>query len=282
MSDSLPENYGQGESGPTEDTQSTAVDGSTSIDESGSSSDSEKVNPYWAAALEGIPDEFHSRLTPTFKEWDSNYAKDKERLAQYDPYKPFVEHKVPPQDIDNALQLAEIYRTSPRDLFDYLQKQYNFTLDAPPVEEPEEEVYDLNGEKAYDLEKDPRFQQVTQETAFLRQAYEAEQQKRITTEMTAQVDKEVTVVRERFPQLDIADVATMATGMAQANGQMPNLIQAAEHMSKYLPKERASDGAPSIISGNRGLPASKNNFGAMSSDERSAYIVAQMQAMNSQ
>lgn len=274
MSQSMHEE-GQGDTGAIEP-DSTAVE--TSTDES--SSTSESINPIWASALEGIPDEFHSRLTPTFKEWDSNYAKEKERLAQFTPYQAFVESKVPPQDIDNALQLAQIYQNSPRDLYDYLQKQYNYVNEAPAVEEPEEEVFDLNGEKAFDLEKDPRFLQMQQETTFLRQAYEQSQNDRIASEMRSQVDAEVAQVKEQFPGLDIADVASMATGLAQANGQLPNLIEAAKHMSKYLPKERASDGAPMTLTGNSGLPATKTNFGTMSSDDRSAYIAERMRAMN--
>lgn len=271
MSDSLPEDYGQGEAGPDNGADSTAVESNDSSEES--------VNPYWTSALENIPKEFHSQLTPTFKEWDNNYAKDKEELAKYKPYSEFVTRGVPVEDIDQSLELARIYQQQPRDLFNYLAQQYNFTLEEKAAQEEEEEVLDLSQE-GFNIEKNPQFQQMRQELSMFQQQQQQQAQQRIETEMRAQVDNEVAQVKNDFPMLDIADVAAMATGMANSTGGMPNLLEAAKHMSRYLPQERASDSAPPTLSGNRGIPSNKPNYGAMTSEERSKLVADMVEAQN--
>lgn len=276
MSQALPENYGQGdyvaEDSVTESTAGTVEATETS-----------EMNPIWEKALESIPNEFHSFLTPTFKNWDDNYAKDKAELANYKQYTPLLEHKVPFQDIESALELSQLIQTRPRDVYDYLQKQFNFSPEeaAAVIKEQEEEVFDLSAEGKYDIQKDPAFQQVSNELKTMQQ-YAAQQQNAVTqAQMRTQVDSEITQIKQQFPMLEISDVARYATGMSATSGEMPNLIEAAQAMAKYLPKERESDGAPPIMSGgNRGLPSEKPDFGKMTSEERTAFVAQAMAAAN--
>lgn len=272
MSDSLPENYGQGDNGVTEEsgtTDSTAVE-----------SNEEKVNPYWADALQGVPDEFHKVLTPKFQEWDKNYARDKEKLSKFEQYSPFLENGVGPEDINNSLQLANVLQNNPRELFDYLREQHNFTVEE--ANNAVEEQFDVSTD-GFDLEKDPRFQELQQQTQTMQQFIQQQENAKLETQMRSQVDQEVKAVTEKYPMFDIADVAAMATGMANARGNvLPNLIEAAEHMAKMLPQNRVSDSAPPTLSGNRGIPSERPNFGKMTSDQRSAYVAAQIEAANRQ
>lgn len=269
MSDSMPENYGQGDTGVAGDvtTDSTAVESN----ETGS-------NPYWDSALENIPKEFHSQLTPTFKQWDDNYAKDKERLSKYEQYTPFLESNVPAGDIDKALELVQLFQNNPRDMYDYLKTQYNFTDEQ--AAEAEEEILDLSGQG--DIEKNPRFIEMQQQTAFMQQQFQQQADDRIRSDMRSQIDKEVAQVAANFPMFNIADVAAMATGLGNAKGTLPNLVEAAQHMANMLPKDRVSDNAPPSLSGNRGIPSNKPNYGAMSSEDRSKLVADMIEAQNRQ
>lgn len=268
MSDSQPEYVDQGLNGTVEENVPVETPG-------------ESINPIWASALENIPEEFHSQLTPTFKTWDENFAKERETVNKYKPYDSIISQGIPVEHIQQSMQLAEIFKSSPRDLYDYLNTQYNYSATTSPVEEEEPENFDLATEGKYDLTKDPQYIQLQQQVAFNEQRYQQEQQSRVNAEMNMQVDSEVKQVTEAFPMLDIADVANMALGLSQNSGKMPNLMEAAQQMAKYIPKERASDGAPPSISGNRGLPsAGKPNFGAMTADERSRFVADAMRAQD--
>lgn len=276
MSDSLPEGYGQGDTGVSEENlDSTAVAGNEVTEES-------SISPVWTKALENIPQEFHSQLLPTFKEWDGNYGKTSQELAAYKQYSPFLEHKVPAEHIEQSLELAHLLQTNPRGLFDYLQEQHGFTPAEAKAAVDAEQDFDVSTD-GYSLEKDPRFIQQQKQIETLTQYNQQQDQQRMEAQMRTSIDAEVKTVAERFPMFDIADVAAMATGLANANGTMPNLVEAAQHMAtKLLPKERASDGAPPTISGNRGIPSSQKSFGDMTSDERSAYVAAHLEAQNRQ
>lgn len=238
----------------------------------------ETMNPIWADALKEIPDEFHSRLTPTFKNWDSKFEAERNKLNAYTPYQALVDNNVPFEHVDQAMELANLFRSSPRDVYDYLGRQYNFGTPPAVEEEKEPENFDLGAESKYDLERDPRFIQVAQQAQFANQRFEQAEQQRINAEMTTQVQSEVEAVKQAFPMLDIADVANMALGMSQNSNSMPDLMAAAQKMGGYIPQPRASDGAPPSISGNRGLPSSQVNFGAMTPEERSNFIASAMRA----
>ena len=273
MSDSLPENYGQGDSGVVE-TDSTAVESIETQEPS--------ISPVWSKALENIPQEFHSQLLPTFKEWDGNYGKTSEELAAYKQYSPFLEHKVPAEHIEQSLELAHLLQTNPRGLFDYLQETHGFTSAEAKAAVEEAEEFDVSSD-GFNLEKDPRYIQQQKQIETLTQYNQQQEQQQMQQQMRTQIDAEVTAVKAQFPMFDIADVAAMATGLANARGTLPNLVEAAQHMSNMLPKERASDSAPPILSGgNRGLPSNTKSFGEMTSDERSAYVAAQFEAANRQ
>lgn len=286
MSDQMPENYGQGESGPAESEIDTSVvdDSPSTTNETQTEESGNSRNPAWGEALDAIPPEFHPHLEKHFSDWDkgvqNRFQKVQQELAPLSAYKEFAELGLKSEDINEAMQIRHLLNTQPRDLYEYLAKQHNFGQESQGQKNAEAPDYDLSNEE-YDLEKDPRFLAVKQQAEFAQQAIQENQRIQTEAKIQSEIDAEVKQIQGNpaFAGLKIPDIAAFAAGLPTAN-QKGSLLAAAERLAAYLPKERVSDSAPPVLSGNRGLPAQPTNFGKMSSDERAKFVADYMKAQD--
>lgn len=284
MSDQMPENYGQGESGPevTSTDNSEVTDYSQSTTNETQTEESGSRNPAWESALEAIPQEFHSHLEKNFSEWDrgvqNRFQKVQQELAPLKAYQEFAELGLKPEQINEAMQIRHILNTQPRDLYDWIQKQHNFGQESQGQQKAETPDYDLSNEE-YDLEKDPRFLAVKQQAEFAQSAIQENQRIQTQAKIQSEIDAEVKQIQENpaYSGLKIQDIAAFAQGLPTAN-QKGSLLAAAERLAAYLPKERVSDSAPPVLSGNRGLPTSPTNYGKMSPEDRAKLVADYMKA----
>lgn len=285
MSDLLPESYGQGFEAPNTSEVTGGEEIQSTTNEETTETQSNR-NPAWESALAAIPPEFHSHLESHFSEWDKGVQKRFEKVQQdFSPlkaYKEFADLNVPTTDIQEALKFYQAVNTQPKAVYDYLQKQYNYQNENSQGQREEQvEDYDLSEE--VDLSKNPQFKAMAEKAEAAEKFMQQVQQKERQDAANKAVDAEANKVKEAYPHLDIADVATFALGNAKQNNVMPDLMAAAEYLSKLVtPQTRASDTAPPIVSGgNRGIPQPPAKHpGDMTSDERSAYIAARMAALN--
>lgn len=262
------------ESNPTTDTENVSTEVNSE------SSQTSTGNPAWEEALSAIPQEFHPHLKEHFGKWDGGVQQRFQKVQQqYAPYKEYADLKVDPTEINEAMQFRHLLQTQPEEVFKWMQEQYKFGAPESQGQE-EEENLELDENEAFF--KDPRYTEVANKAAFAEQAVRQFNQQSAQNTANEAVAKETAQVQERFPGLELSDVATYAMGISQQSGKMPNLIEAAEAMSKYIPQapvERVSDSAPPVISGNRGLPsATAPNYGAMTSDQRSKAFAELMNA----
>lgn len=279
MDDEL-ETNGQGETSPEVESQDSQVSGSDSTTESSQGESSR--NPAWENALSAIPPEFHPHLESQFSEWDkgvqNRFQKVQQELAPLKAYEEFAKLGVKSEDINQGMQLLHLFNTQPKDLFDYLQTQHKFGQEKPGPADAETPDYDLSNEE-YDLEKDPRFQEVAQQAKFAQAAIQENQRIQMEAKIQSEIDAEVKQINENpaYASLKIQDIATFAKGLPNAD-QPGALLKAAETLASYLPKERVSDSAPPVLSGNRGLPSPSTNYGKMSSDDRAKLVADLMKA----
>jgi hypothetical protein len=276
-------NNGQGDSSPEVESIDSQVSGSESTTEN--SQEESSRNPAWGEALNAIPPEFHPHLEKHFSDWDkgvqNRFQKVQQELAPLSAYKEFAELGLKSEDINEAMQIRHLLNTQPRDLYEYLEKQHNFGQESQGQKNAETPDYDLSNEE-YDLEKDPRFLAVQQQAAFAQQAIQENQRIQTEAKIQSEIDTEVKAIQSNpaYEGLKIQDIAAFAAGLPTAN-QQGSLIAAAERLAAYLPKERVSDSAPPVLSGNRGLPAQPMNFGKMSPDERAKFVADYMKAQDS-
>ena len=279
MSDLIPDSNNN--SGDPDYNESGSTTNESVSTETNQESSQTSGNPAWEEALSAVPPEFHPHLKEHFGKWDGGVQQRFQKVQQqYAPYKEYADLKVDPAEINEAMQFRHLLQNQPEEVFKWMQEQYKFGAPVSQGQEEDEESLELDENESFF--KDPRYQEVANKAAFAEQAIQ--QFNRQSAEATANeaVAKETTQVQEQFPGLDIKDVATYALGISQQTGKIPNLIEAAEAMSKYIPQEpvaRVSDSAPPVIGGNKGLPsATPPNYGAMTSAERSARFAELMNA----
>lgn len=106
------------------------------------------INPAWNELLDVMPASLHSQITPHLSKWDQNFqTKVNEVHSQYEPYKPFLESKVNPEQINYALGILQAIEERPDEVLKALQAYIGVeentqqqglpTQDNGPSEQPE-------------------------------------------------------------------------------------------------------------------------------------------------
>lgn len=244
-----------------------------------------KDNPAWNDDLSVVPEEFHPHLKGVFLKKDQYAQEVQQRFA---PYKEFAEQGVKPEEIQQALQFAHFLNTNPRGVFDFLDKQYNYSnannSQGDPAEQQEENVDLDNPIAGFDISKNPQFQQVAQQSEYLKQQFEAQQRAQQEAAMDAQVQREIQAIQSTYPTLDPREVITRALGK-QAAGITKDidLEASAKELQTMLGNANSApsrgSSAPPVL-GRSSLPSSQKNPAQMSREERTAYVAEQIAAMN--
>lgn len=244
-----------------------------------------KDNPAWNDDLSVVPEEFHPHLKGVFLKKDQYTQEVQQKFA---PYKSFAEQGVKPEEISQALQFAHFLNTNPRGVFDFLDKQYNYSnannSQGDPAEQQQEENVDLDNPMAgFDISKNPQFQQVAQQSEYLKQQFEAQKQAQQEAAMDAQVQKEIQTIQTTYPTLDPREVITRALGK-QAAGITKDVdldASAKELQTMFGNVSNApsrGSSAPPVL-GRSSLPSSQKKPSEMTREERTAYIAEQVAAI---
>lgn len=87
-------------------------------------------NPAWNDVLNVLPEQFHSVVTPHFQKWDQAAQQKVEAanntLKEFEAYKPFAEHGITSDEIEQGLRLMFEINNNPQNVYDALAKAYNF------------------------------------------------------------------------------------------------------------------------------------------------------------
>lgn len=99
-------------------------------------------NPAWDEVLSVLPEQFHSVVTPHFQKWDQAANQRVEsvnsQLAQFEAYKPYVEHGINSDELEQGLRLLYEINNNPQNVYQALQNAYNFGQPEAPNQESEE------------------------------------------------------------------------------------------------------------------------------------------------
>lgn len=238
-----------------------------------------KINPAWQSVLDKLPAEFHPQVLPTFKEWDGNFAKVQ---SEYAPYKPLIENKVPYEAIENSMQLARFMNADPRAVWDELGKRYGFNSTEQGQQQFEEEDQDGEEPDPTDLSKNPQFAQLQQAYTQLQSQLQQQLQIQEETRAMREVETEWNTLETKLGTKLNDDVRTEIVRRAVYIGDQRgdgnySIEEGYQDYAAFVNKvrnQRASNGAPPVLSGNGGQPVPKKNLGNMSDEERRDYIAS--------
>lgn len=225
------------------------------------------LNPAWNDLLGALPSSLVPTVTPHLKKWDQNFeTRLNDALAQYEPYKPFAENQIPPQDIEAAMGLYQLANTNPELLYREMAKFYGFEGQQQQQGDPasgtntNEEGLDLSDLEGVDVEallNHPKFKEMSENQQALAAVIVNQQRAQQEAQLNQQLDTEMNSILEKYPQF------TQGENNGQdhqvqiyriATAENCTLTEAAEKLAKYTQSFSAPPASPSVLSGNGRLP----------------------------
>ena len=191
-------------------------------------------NPAWNDVLSVLPEQFHSVVTPHFQKWDDAANQRIEsvntQLKEFDSYKPFAEHGITSDEIEQGLRLMYEINNNPQNVYNALASAYNFGQQPPGSESggntnesDEEDV--VNNLPPEVLEKLNSQEDILQAVA---QIVLNDARAKQDAQADASLDSELNQLKEKFGEYDEDYVLTkMMGGMSgeDAVQSYQNLIQ---------------------------------------------------------
>lgn len=236
-------------------------------------------NPAWNDVLGVIPEQFHQMVTPHFQKWDQA-AQDRvtqanETVAQYEPYKAFIEHGIDPSELENSLRLAYEINNNPQAVYNALGSAYGLAgTEAAANEEEEPETPPNPAANA---------QAPNQEYTQLREGLELvskiildEQNAKAQAADDAALESELASLKKKHGDYDEGYVLAMMTNGATGD----QAIEAYKTMRNSLLQSSPRPFAPNIMGssgGGAGVPSQQIDPTKLSSGETKK-LVAQMLA----
>jgi hypothetical protein len=249
-------------------------------------------NPAWNDILSPVPQEFHGHLKTHLSQKDKYTQEVQQKFA---PYKEFVDNGIGSADIQQSLQLAQLFQTNPRGVFDFLNTQYNYIpTQAQSQQTPTQgqnvsqgqtqndfDISDTNDQQI-DITQNPQFQQVAQQAALANQLATQLQNQQIEQQVNQQIQTEVTQLQQAYAHIPIQEVIKRAVANASISGGREDLQAAAKELDTMGWFKKPGTPAPPNLSGggNRALPSSQVNPAAMSAKERTAHVAALLKQAN--
>lgn len=94
--------------------------------------ESESVNPAWNDVLNVIPEDVRESVIPKFREWDSNFQTQVQKVhSDYEPYKFLKEDGIAGDDVRMALGIMNAIQDNPEQVYKSLGENFGFnSVDA--------------------------------------------------------------------------------------------------------------------------------------------------------
>lgn len=248
-------------------------------------------NPAWAPILEVIPEGIRQLVTPKLKEWDQGVNARFQKIHQeYEPYKPFKEQGLDPQELMRSHQVRE---QIDRDPLAFYERLGQYLQQAGLLQEQEE--VDEEGPEELDPEDRVKqsltaLEQKQQEILnSIEEAQRKQQEAQLQQQAQEQVTREYQEVEAKYGQLDevmrneLFQRAFLAVQQAEQQGvEPPSLMQVMDSMQSFIAYvKQAPRPAPKIVpSSGGGTPAPQQKTpGQMTDLERRQAAARVIEAM---
>lgn len=286
MSGSMPEGYGQGDSGPVGDEGNQSQEVESTTDEG--QSESTGYNPNWKEAFDVLPDEYtRNQVKPVFEKWDANNNKRYADLqAQYDPYKELLEHKVDMERIKGAFEFQNRVASNPKEIFEALGAHLNVNPEALKRLFEEEQNQSTDDED----KEDPRLAElrknqegmlnwVAQQETARQEAAKKVQEDTWFKETSTALDS----LEEKYGKFDRNRVVREALYLAEQKGGEVDFeagIRSLAELSQTAFEKSPSAKAPNVFSGNGDLASGRVDTKKMSESEFQKYALTEIARIN--
>lgn len=265
----------------------------TPVDNGGEAENSQESgdggHPAWEEILSGaeVPEAYKPLLRKTFQQWDEGVNKKFEELhqvqSQFEPYKPFIENNVEPQQLERAYQIMQMIEKNPEGFYQQMGDFYKFnqgqTAQASGQGQQVDDVdeYDISGEEET---PDPRYQQLEQQQQLIAQALVQMHQKEENAAADRQLEAELAQLREERGEFDENFVLNVA---ANTNGDLKGAVDKYfEIVASVQGKPRPGSNFPKVVSPSSGTPQTPVNPAELDSRGTKDLALQVLQRMNTQ
>jgi hypothetical protein len=175
------------------------------------------LNPAWSEVLSVLPENFHSVVTPHFQQWD-NAAQAKieaanATLKEFEGYKPYVEHGIAPDDIEQSLRIMYQINNDPESVYKALAEAYKYGQ-APATPVANESGESVEEKPAVDIAGNPEFAKLQQGLELVSQIVLNDAQAKQDAAADIALDKELADLKTEHGEFDEKIVLSlMQSGM---------------------------------------------------------------------
>ena len=212
-------------------------------------------NPVWAPVREAVGEFAFHKIQPTLAEWDRQaQARITELNSRFEPWKPYQERGVTPEQVDQAFEILQRMESNPVELYQALEAHLRDTGRLPQgVQEQQPQTPDpFEDEDPRDAALRELQEQNQQITQFLMAQAEKEQRAQAEAQADQALNQEIESLRAARPTItkqEEAEIIQRALLYAQA-GQQKTLADVAaefdDFRSRILSTPRPTDLAPRI------------------------------------
>jgi len=242
------------------------------------------INPAWNELLEVLPSQLHSLATPHLQKWDKNYQESLSKVhSQYEPYKPFIDNEIQPDQIEYALQLVQAIEARPAEVIKALQEWSGIQEEpvaggAAPQVNPEQQGQLGDAEIPSELLNHPEIVKMKQMVDTMAQLLVQQNQTATQAQEDAALAKELTDLKAQHGEFDEEWVLTRAYN--NPNVAMEKHVEAYREFEKGI-LAKARQPGPKVLGAGGNAPDNQVDVKTLDDKGRRS-LVAQMLAASAQ
>lgn len=240
-------------------------------------------NPAWADVLSILPESFHEAITPHFTKWDqaaqARVEAANSSLKEFESYKPFVEHGITNEELEQGLRLMWEINNNPQNVYSALGSAYNFGQspgnaagNAAAVEVDDDEEVTPSGVN------NPQVQELQQGLELVSKIVLADAQAKQDAQADMELESELDALKTKHGDYDVRYVlAMMQNGMSGEDAV--ESFQALK--TSFTPKPFA----PSVLGnsgGGAGIPSGAIDPTKLSGKDTRSLVAQMIAAANNQ
>ncbi len=214
--------------------------------------------PPWASYLTDLPETVRPLVEPKFREWDASTTQKFQQIhTQYEPLKPyqqFVESGYDFNDVQQAIQFANLVNEDPERVYNALAQQYGYGSEQGDVGVEDEQ-------EEYGYQQNPEFEQYKQMTEQMAQIMTAQHNQQTAMQEDQQLNNHLVQLKNQHGDFD--DEYVLAKVYAGATWE--DAVQSFQGLAQRFSPQ---NGAPVIMGSGGGLPSQQVAPSQMSDKDR--------------
>jgi hypothetical protein len=259
-------------------------------DSGGNGPDDTSGNPAWNDLLNEIPQSLHHIVTPHLTKWDQGVQQKFQQIQQqnsnYEPYKDFVDNKVDPQAIQQALAVMGMINEKPDQFYKEMQTFYKDdprfapdpnTSQGVPEVDPTQQQQNQQQQPQFNIETDPRFQQMQQQQEIIANFLSSQVTQQQAQQEDAALDKEMKTLETKYGQYD----EDYVLGLAQSGIGLEQAVQRYKQVeAKFRSSGVPGSNFPPVVSPNGGVPSTAIDPKTLSRQDTKSLIASYLATQN--